>query len=350
MKVCAVVWDKKRVKILDQTLLPQKCRYMYCRTPHEIWGAIRKLQVRGAPAIGIAAGMGLVLGVERSCAKTPARLLREIDQISKHLATARPTAVNVFYVLEHMRSVARESRHWSVRRIKEILRKESQKILNEDRAMCRRMGEYGAKLIRKGDGILTHCNTGALATGGEGTALAVIYRAHSLGKRIRVFADETRPLLQGARLTTWELMQVKVDVTLICDNMAAHVLGQGLVQKIFVGADRIAANGDTANKIGTYGLAVLAREHNVPFYVVAPSSTFDLGMKTGKCIPIEERDQKEVRSLQGAITAPPTVKVYNPAFDVTPAKWITAIVTDRGIIRKPFRKNIARLIQPGKLS
>jgi len=344
MKVSAVVWDKKRVKILDQTLLPLKCRYLHCRTSREVWSAIRSLQVRGAPAIGIAAAMGLVLGIEPSRVTSTMKLLEDIDRTSKYLATARPTAVNLFWALDRMQSIAWEHRYKSVRHVKNILRRESQNILNADKAMCRKMGDYGAALIRKGDGILTHCNTGALATGGEGTALAVIYRAHSSGKCIRVFADETRPLLQGSRLTAWELLQAKIDVTLICDNMAAHVLNQGLIQKIFVGADRIAANGDVANKIGTYGLALLAKAHKVPFYIVAPSSTFDLGIKTGKEIPIEEREQSEVRSIKGIFTAPPKVKTYNPAFDVTPARLITAIVTDRGILRKPFRSNISRLI------
>ena len=329
------------IRMVDQTRLPAKCRWLATRDVRAVWKAIRTLQVRGAPAIGIAAAFGVVAAAQaRRQGNTPA-LLRTVEQAADYLATSRPTAVNLFWALERMRRVAREHHGAAPAAFVERLAREAQAILDEDRAMCRAIGRHGAALLRDGHTVLTHCNAGGLATSQYGTALAPIYVAREQGKTIRVFADETRPLLQGARLTVWELMQAGIDVTLICDNMAACVMQQGLINTVLVGADRIAANGDTANKVGTYGLAVLAREHHIPFYVLAPSSTFDLSIPDGSRIPIEERAAQEVVDGFGRRTAPRNAKVYNPAFDVTPARLITGIVCERGLLRPPFRRSLA---------
>jgi len=329
------------VRLLDQTLLPTETRRLECRDIETLWEAIRSLRVRGAPAIGIAAAMGVVLGVQHSGAATGADLVEEVEQRAAYLATARPTAVNLFWALDRMRRVARDVQDRPPAEIRERLLAEALAILEEDRETCRRIGRNGAGLVRDGQGVLTHCNAGALATGGRGTALAVLYAAHEQGKRLRVFADETRPLLQGARLTTWELMEAGIDVTLICDHTAALVMRQGKVDLVVVGADRIAANGDTANKIGTYGLAVLAGEHGLPFYVAAPASTFDLCLASGDAIPIEERGSEEITCGFGRRTAPEGVQTYSPAFDVTPADRITAIITERGILERPTAAAVA---------
>ena len=331
MPVKTIFWDRGSVKLIDQTLLPLKFKYISCRDVNSLWHAIKKLQVRGAPAIGIAGALGIILGIKGSKAKTGAALAKEVEKTAIHLASSRPTAVNLFWALARMKYVAEANKGKSVPQIKNILLKETFKIIDEDKKSCRQMARYGATLIKNGDTILTHCNAGGLATADYGTALGVLFEAKKQGKRIKVFADETRPLLQGARLTTWELMREGIDTTLICDNMAASLMAKGRIDKVFVGADRIAVNGDTANKIGTYSVAVLAKHHGIPFYVVAPISTFDPNISTGKDIPIEERNGDEVRMLCGKFTAPRNVKVYNPAFDVTPNKLITAIVTERGI-------------------
>ena len=335
-----IFWKKGTIRLIDQTLLPSRFKYISCRDGETLWHAIKRLQVRGAPAIGIAGALGVALGARASKAKTGRELLEDVDRIAKYLASSRPTAINLFWALARMRCVAKENSLKSVPGIKKRLLKEALAIIAEDKEACRSMARHGAGLIRSGDTILTHCNAGGLATADYGTALGVLFEAKKQGKRIKVFADETRPLLQGSRLTAWELMRDGIDTTLICDNMAASLMADGRIDKVFVGADRIAANGDTANKIGTYNAAVLAKHHGVPFYVVAPLSTFDLNIATGRDIPIEERSADEVRTICGKFIAPKNVKVYNPAFDVTPNELITAIVTEKGILRKPYKRNL----------
>jgi len=320
MSIETITWKNNAVRIIDQTKLPHKLVYINCRDVKTLVSAIKKLKVRGAPALGVAGAFGVVLGV------------RNIKNSIKQIAASRPTAVNLFWALERMEKVAATHRNKSVKDLKKILLKEAFKIQEEDKKTCRAMALHGAELIKSGDSILTHCNAGALATADYGTALGVLYKAKEQGKKIKVYADETRPLLQGARLTVWELMRNGIDTTLICDNMSASLMAQGKVDKIFVGADRIAANGDTANKIGTYSLAVLAKYHKIPFYVVAPCSTIDFKIKTGKEIPIEERDADEVKSFGGAQTAQKNAKAWNPAFDVTPRQLITAIITEKGVL------------------
>jgi len=331
------------LRLLDQTLLPAEVAYRDCRTVEEVWEAIRNLRVRGAPAIGVAAAYGVVLGMQAQAARglqSDASSDR-LQAVIEHLRSSRPTAVNLFWALDRMSAVARGPWPRDANALRERLLQEAHAIRTEDAAMCRRIGECGASLIQDGMGILTHCNTGALATADYGTALACMFVAAEQGKRFQVFADETRPLLQGARLTTWELQQRGIPVTLICDSMAAQVMREGRVQMVIVGADRIAANGDTANKIGTYGVAVLARAHGIPFYVAAPSSTFDLGLATGASIPIEQRDPREVTHGFGKQTAPVGVAVYNPAFDVTPAELITGLITEKGLIQPVNTATIA---------
>jgi len=328
-------------RLIDQTLLPAETVFLDCRDLETMWEAIKSLRVRGAPAIGIAAAMGVVLGVRGSAAGSGKELAAEVERAADYLATSRPTAVNLFWALDRMRRVARESADLPPQEIKECLLAEAAAILDEDKEICRRIGRNGAELIHDGDSVLTHCNAGGLATADYGTALAVIFAAHEQGKNVSVFAGETRPLLQGARLTTWELMQADIDVVLICDNTAGLVMKQGKADLVIVGADRIAANGDAANKIGTYSLAVLAGEHDVPFYVAAPLSTFDLTLDSGDKIPIEERASEEVTCGFGRRTAPEGVKVYSPAFDVTPAHRITGIITERGIIAQPTSNAVA---------
>ncbi len=329
------------VRLIDQTLLPVETRFIECKDPGTLWEAIKSLRVRGAPAIGIAAAMGVVLGAQKSQAETGAGLVSDVERCADYLATARPTAANLFWALDRMRRAARESAEKHPEEIRHRLLAEANTILEEDRDICRRIGRNGAELIHDGDTVLTHCNAGSLATADYGTALGVIYAAHEQGKRVSVFADETRPLLQGARLTTWELMQRGIDVTLICDNTAGLVMKEDKVNLILVGADRIAANGDTANKVGTYSLAVLAGEHDVPFYVAAPLSTFDLDVDCGHNIPIEQRSGEEITCGFGRRTAPKGVKTYSPAFDVTPGYHITAIITEHGIIARPTTKGIS---------
>lgn len=323
------------VVMVDQVRLPGELVYLRTRSVQEIWQAIKTLQVRGAPAIGIAAAMGVATSVQTQEEPTP-QLTDTALQAADYLATSRPTAVNLFWALDRMRAVIRASITLAPLDFKERLVREAIQIRDEDAAMCRAIGRHGATLLKDGDTVLTHCNAGGLATAEYGTALAPIYVATEQNKHIRVYADETRPLLQGARLTAWELMQAGIDVTLICDNMAAHVMKTKTIHAILVGADRIAANGDAANKIGTYGLAVLAKAHGIPFYVLAPSSTFDFSLKTGAGIPIEERAPEEITMGFGRRTAPEGVKTYSPAFDVTPAELITAIVCEKGLLYPPF--------------
>ena len=332
------------VRLIDQTLLPTEFRHVECRDIETMWEAIRSLRVRGAPAIGVAGAMGLVLGVRNSLARSFDDFQAELNRAADYLRQSRPTAVNLFWAIDRMLRTANVHRNLGTSQIVERLLAEALAIENEDRQMCRAIGRFGAELIGDGDGVLTHCNAGGLATAEYGTALACMFAAHEQGKSFHVFVDETRPLLQGARLTAWELMQHGIDATLICDNMAASVMKQGRVRLVITGADRIAANGDTANKIGTYGVAVLARAHNIPFFVAAPSSTFDLSIRNGEAIPIEQRDPHEVTHGFGRQTAPTGVAVYNPAFDVTPAELIHAIVTERGIIRPVNEATIRKVL------
>ena len=337
------------VRILDQTLLPTRIKYRDCRQMKHIWEAIRNLRVRGAPAIGIAAAMGLTLAGGGRGFKPANRsrddYLEYLAKAADYLRTSRPTAVNLSWALDRMLRHARETPEpFSVQGARRWLLDEALAIENEDRDMCRAIGRVGADLIQPGQGILTHCNAGGLATADYGTALAVLFTASEQGKKIQVFADETRPLLQGARLTAWELQQRGIDVTLICDSMAAQVMKEGRVQVVIVGADRIAANGDTANKIGTYGVALLARAHGIPFYVAAPSSTFDLSIPNGAAIPIEQRDPREITHGFGRQTAPDGIHVYNPAFDVTPADLIAAIITEKGLIQPVAEATIRSMI------
>jgi methylthioribose-1-phosphate isomerase len=333
------------LRLIDQTLLPIDFVEIDCRDVKSVWEAIKVLRVRGAPAIGIAAAYGVCLGVQPAIAGDSAAMLQRLNETADYLATSRPTAVNLFWALERMKQAASRFRNLPSAEIAAGLLAEARAIHEEDRQMCRAIGRHGAELFRDGQGVLTHCNAGGLATSDYGTALAVFFAAAEAGKTLHVYADETRPLLQGARLTAWELQQRGIDVTLICDSMAAQVMQQGQVQAVVVGADRIAANGDTANKIGTYGVAVLAAAHKIPFYVAAPSSTFDLSIASGAEIPIEQRDPREVTHGFGRQTAPDGVAVYNPAFDVTPAALIAAIICERGVIRPVGRETIAAMLK-----
>ncbi|MCI0641346.1 MAG: S-methyl-5-thioribose-1-phosphate isomerase [Gemmataceae bacterium] len=331
------------VRLLDQTLLPTRVEYRDCRTVEEIWEAIRMLRVRGAPAIGIAAAMGVVLGMQSLAKGTSA--VERLREVTDYLRTSRPTAVNLFWALDRMaRHAAPHLEKLPPDQLRTMLLEEALRIEDEDRQMCRAIGAHGAALIGEGQGVLTHCNAGGLATADYGTALAVMFAAAEQGRKFAVFADETRPLLQGARLTAWELQQRGIDVTLICDNMAAQVMREGRVHLVVTGADRIAANGDTANKIGTYGVALLAQAHGIPFYVAAPSSTFDLSLSSGDAIPIEQRDPREITHGLGKQIAPDGIKVYNPAFDVTPAALIAGIITEKGIIRPVREENIREVL------
>jgi len=343
MPVETITWKNGRIRYVDQTLLPGRLKFVNCSSVKRLWSAIKKLEIRGAPAIGIAGALGVVLAVKDLKTDNFDEFFKETEKVVRFLASSRPTAINLFWALGRMECVAKENRNKPVREIKRILLKEALKIIDEDKDSCRRMARRGSALVKSGDTILTHCNAGGLATADYGTALGVLFEAKKQGKAIKAYVDETRPLLQGARLTTWELLHEGIDTTLICDNMAASLMAKGKIDKIFVGADRIAANGDAANKIGTYNLAVLARHHGVPFYVVAPLSSFDLRLETGANIPIEERDGNEVRRVLGKFIAPRNVKVYNPAFDVTPNEYITAIITEDGIFRKPYTKSLKRL-------
>ncbi|MDP3804065.1 MAG: S-methyl-5-thioribose-1-phosphate isomerase [Candidatus Omnitrophota bacterium] len=336
MPIDTIAWKNGKVRYVDQTLLPSKLRFVDCGSVSRLWKAIKTLKVRGAPAIGIAGALGVALAAHNSAAPSSDKLIDDVKRAARYLASSRPTAMNLFWALARMERMALSNKDKSVRSLKKILLKEALKILDEDKKICRRMARCGASLVKDGDTILTHCNAGGLATADYGTALGVLFESKKEGKRFHVYADETRPLLQGARLTAWELLHEGIDTTLICDNTAASLMAKGKIDKIFVGADRIASNGDAANKIGTYNLAVLAKYHRVPFYVVAPLSTFDFRIKTGVDIPIEERDGDEVRSIGGKFIAPKKVRVYNPAFDVTPNELISAIITEKGIFRKPY--------------
>jgi len=336
-----IEWLDNKLKIIDQTQLPGKLVFLELRTYTEVVAAIKGMKVRGAPAIGVAAAYGIALGAQNIQAETKAKFLSQFDKILKSFAAARPTAVNLFRAIDRMKKVAETT--GDVQKIKQALIDEAKKIHAEEEAATLQLSQLGAGLIKDGFTVLTHCNAGALATAGYGTALGVIKAAKEQGKKIEAIVTETRPLLQGARLTAWELMQENIPVTLITDSMAGYFLSRGKVSCVIVGADRIAANGDTANKIGTYTLAVLAKENGVPFYVAAPTSTIDLSLKSGAEIPIEERNPEEVTSIKGVRLAPKGVTAANPAFDVTPHKYITAIITEKGIIRKPYLHRLKQL-------
>jgi methylthioribose-1-phosphate isomerase len=340
MPTDTITWVDGQVRIIDQTLLPVEMRHLDLTTVDEVWEAIKMLRVRGAPAIGVAAALGVVLGIRDSEASTWEVFEKEMLEVSERLASARPTAVNLFWALERMKRVARSVRDRPVGEIRQRLLDEALEMIEEDNRVCIALGENGAALLDDGAGVLTHCNTGGLATASFGTALNAAFTAHRQGKRIRVYADETRPLLQGARLTAWECLHEGVPCTLICDSMAAVVMREKRVGSVMVGADRIASNGDTANKIGTYMLAVLAKEHGIPLYVVAPLSTVDMSLASGEEIPIEERGSEEVIAGFGKQTGPSGVEVYNPAFDVTPHPLISGIVTEKGVARPPYTESL----------
>jgi len=347
MTVKTIEWAGDSVRMIDQTLLPLEVKYLELATVEEIAHAIRILQVRGAPAIGVAAGMGMVLGLKPHACLDEDAFFAKLTGVKEYLASTRPTAVNLFWALERMESVALENRGKGSEEILNVLKEESRAILEEDRRMCRMIGEHTEPLIRDGFTMMTYCNAGGLATSELGTALAGIYVATELGKRVSVYSCETRPLLQGARLTSWELQQAGIDVTLICDNMAGHVMRTRGVDMVIVGADRSVRNGDVANKIGTYSLAIVAEKHGVPFYVAAPMSTIDQDIRSGEEIPIEERDPKEVTEGFGRRTAPKGVKVFSPAFDVTPSALVRGIITDRGVLRAPYEVSITRVLGEG---
>jgi methylthioribose-1-phosphate isomerase len=329
-----IEWKGDMVKLLDQTLLPAEEVYLEITDFHEIMTAIKELKIRGAPAIGVAGAYGMVLGAMQIMAKSKAAFVSELHDVAIAISGTRPTARNLFWAIERMELAAAKGKN--VEEIKTILLKEAKKIHNEEADATIALSKNGNELIKDGMTILTHCNTGPLATTGYGTAVGIIIYAHMQGKKIQVYADETRPLLQGARLTTWELRKIGIPVTLITDSMAGYFMKKGKIDCVIVGADRIAANGDTANKIGTYSVAVLAKENRIPFYVAAPTSTFDLSLSTGARIPIEQRNPAEVTHIKGIAIAPRYVGAANPAFDVTPNKYITAIITEKGIIRKPI--------------
>lgn len=333
--------DDGTLQLLDQTLLPRRVETRTCKTAEDVWAAIRELCVRGAPAIGVAAAYGLCLGTRPFRERARKDFLTKVSEVSEYLESARPTAVNLAWALRRVRNVAEASEADSAAQVWNAMLAEAHALAREDAEVCRQIGEVGAELIPEGGGVLTHCNAGALATVAYGTALSLMYAAHARGRKFRVYADETRPLLQGARLTAFELTAAGIDVTVLCDGAAASLMRSGQVQLVVVGADRIAANGDAANKIGTYGVALSARHHQIPFYVAAPRSTFDLSLMSGAAIPIEERPEAEVRSGFGEDLVAPAARCYNPAFDVTPAELITGIVTEKGLIQPVTAANIA---------
>jgi methylthioribose-1-phosphate isomerase len=338
-----IEWTDSAVVMLDQRLLPAQEVYVSCADYREVAEAIRSMVIRGAPAIGVAAAMGVALGVKSADVPTPEALDLHFQRVCEVMASTRPTAVNLFWAIERMKRSYERARPDGVDAVRSALIREALAMHAEDVEANRRMGQYGQELIADGARILTHCNAGALATAGYGTALGVIRAAVEAGKTVRVWADETRPFLQGARLTAWELSQDGIPVTVITDNMAGHFMHLGRVDCVIVGADRIAANGDVANKIGTYSVAVLAKENNVPFFVAAPISTLDLSIPDGSRIPIEERDPDEVRKIRDVAITSPGARVENPAFDVTPARYVSAIITDRGVARAPYSESLRRL-------
>jgi len=343
-----VEWTSEGIRMIDQRLLPTEEKYLMLRSWEEVADAIRTMVVRGAPAIGVSAAMGLALGASQSVGMSVADLEDDFDYMAKVMSETRPTAVNLFWAIERMRAALKREKAVTqdTKQIKARLIDEAQAIFKEDIEANRAIGKFGADLIDDGDTVLTHCNAGALATAGDyGTALGVIRGARDAGKRVAVIADETRPFLQGLRLTAWELAKDNIPVTVITDNMAGHVMKEGKVDAVVVGADRIAANGDAANKIGTYMVAVLAKQHDIPFYVAAPITTLDLSLASGKEIPIEERDGREITHIREHQLGPDGVEVHNPAFDVTPNELIAAIITDKGVARAPYEKSLRSLME-----
>ncbi|MEY2394539.1 MAG: methylthioribose-phosphate isomerase [Acidobacteriaceae bacterium] len=336
-------WTEQGVRFIDQTKLPTEETYVVCKTDEQVAEVIRTMVVRGAPAIGVAAAMGIALGMKNSHAQRVGELKQELDLICDNMGKTRPTAVNLFWAIRRMQEKFERLRVRPVAQIKQELIEEAKRMHAEDIAANQAMGRHGATLMPSEGGVLTHCNAGALATAGYGTALGVIRAAVEAGKKIHVYADETRPFLQGSRLTAWELMKDGIPTTVISDNMAGAIMKQGKIGAIVVGADRIAANGDVANKIGTYTVAVLAKENGIPFYVAAPISTVDLACPDGSKIPIEQRNAREVSHIAGKQMVPDGVSIENPAFDVTPAKYVTAIITERGIARAPFEESLSKL-------
>lgn len=344
MPLRTIEWVKNNVKIIDQRKLPLKLEYVICKDVKTLWLAIKTLTIRGAPALGVAAAFAVLLGLKDFRGNSRGAFDKFFNRLCAYIGSSRPTAVNLFNALAQMKNVLDKNPTVSVDKLKTLLKKEAFEIFDKDRTVCRKIGKNGFPLIKNGSRILTICNTGALVTVDYGTALGVMYSAKAQGKRFKVYACETRPLLQGARLTTWELMRAGIDVTLITDSMAATLMRQRKIDMVITGADRIALNGDAANKIGTYNLAVLAHYHKIPFYIAAPLTTFDRKTKTGRDIPIEERDSKEITEIKGVRIAPKGVKVYNPAFDVTDNCLIAGIITEKGILRRPFGKGIKKML------
>jgi methylthioribose-1-phosphate isomerase len=343
MKFKTIEWKGDRVRLLDQRRLPQNVCYLDCRNASSVAKAIRTMAIRGAPAIGVAAAMGIALAAKKVQSDRPEIFRKVIKRVCQQMRQTRPTAVNLFWAVDRMEKILDQAHFLSIEEMKARLEEEAIRIYEEDIEVNRKIGKHGKILIQDGDGVLTHCNAGALATAGWGTALGVIHAAWAEGKRFHVFVDETRPLLQGARLTAWELVQDKIPATVVTDSMAGWLMRKGKIDLVLVGADRIARNGDTANKIGTYGLAALSKWHNIPFYVAAPTSTLDLTLASGSNIPIEERASEELTHFQGRQITPKGVKIYNPAFDVTPHSLIKAIITEKGIVRRPFERGLRRI-------
>ncbi|PEF36513.1 S-methyl-5-thioribose-1-phosphate isomerase [Bacillus wiedmannii] len=340
-----IQWKDDSLVLLDQTLLPNEVVYESFKTAESVWDAIQVMKVRGAPAIGVSAAYGVYLGIKEVIQSKMEDFIEEVKKVCAYLATSRPTAVNLFWALERMETVATENSHLSIVQLKDRLLEEAKEIHREDEEINRQIGEHALTLFHDGMGVLTHCNAGALATTKYGTATAPMYLAKEKGWDLKIFSDETRPRLQGSTLTALELQRAGIDVTVITDNMAAMVMSQGKIEVVIVGCDRVAANGDVANKIGTLGVSILAKYYSIPFYVAAPTPTIDLKTKAGKEIPIEERDASEVINRFGQYSAPKESKVYNPAFDVTPHENVTAIITEKGIVKAPFTENLKKLFQ-----
>lgn len=340
MPIPTIQWKSDKVQIIDQTRLPLEKVVVTLSSKEDMWDAMKTLKIRGAPAIGIAAAFGIYLGIRGFSGEKKEDFIRTLTSVCDYIGSSRPTAVNLFWAIERIKNLVSDKRELCIESLKALILNEAISMIEEDNRICRAIGQNGVGLIKDGSSLLTHCNAGGLATAMYGTALAPIFLAKEHGLHLHVYVDETRPLLQGARITAWELLEAGIPAILITDNMAAFVMSQGKVDMVIVGADRIAANGDTANKIGTLGLAVLAKEFEVPFYVAAPISTIDIQTSTGDAIPIEEREPDEVIKGFGRQTAPAGIHVYNPAFDITPARYIEGIITERGIVRPPLAKGI----------
>ncbi len=341
----SIEWREDHLRILDQTYLPGREVYSDIKDIGRVWEAIRNLRVRGAPAIGIAGAYGLYLGIRELPENTFESFWVEVERVAEYLLNARPTAVNLKWAVERIKTTIQAHKEKPISEIKEIVLKTAKTIHEEDKRICKKIGEQGEGLVEAGTNLLTHCNTGSLATGKYGTALSVIFHAHESGKEIHVWVDETRPLLQGSRLTAWELTNAEIPMDIIADSAAGSLMQQGKVDLVIVGTDRVAANGDTANKIGTYSLAVLAGEHGIPFYVAVPLSTIDMEVASGEEIPIEEREEEEITTFNGSRVAPDKAGTYNPAFDITPHRYITGFITEEGIIEPPFGENFKKLFE-----